>query len=83
MSLILPRRRFLAGLVGLVAAPAVVRAASLMPVHSPRVITIFIAPGVWLISEDGNRLISWWQDQAPVPGFGPWWVNRGPLVGSA
>lgn len=30
----LPRRRFLAGLVGLVAAPAVVKATSLMPVKS-------------------------------------------------
>jgi hypothetical protein len=31
-ALILPRRKFLTGLMGLVAAPAVVKAASLMPV---------------------------------------------------
>jgi hypothetical protein len=31
-QLVIPRRRFLAGLLGLVAAPAVVRAASLMPI---------------------------------------------------
>lgn len=31
-GLILPRRKFLTGLMGLVAAPAVVKAASLMPV---------------------------------------------------
>ena len=31
-DLILPRRKFLTGLMGLVAAPAVVRASSLMPV---------------------------------------------------
>lgn len=31
-DLILPRRKFLTGLMGLVAAPAVVKAASLMPV---------------------------------------------------
>lgn len=30
----IPRRRFLAGLVGLIAAPAVVKAASLMPVKA-------------------------------------------------
>jgi len=33
-QLILPRRKFLAGLVGLIAAPAIVRAASLMPVKA-------------------------------------------------
>jgi hypothetical protein len=33
-DLILPRRQFLTGLMGLVAAPAVVRATSLMPVKS-------------------------------------------------
>ena len=32
MTLVMPRRRFLAGLVGLIAAPAVVRAASLMKI---------------------------------------------------
>jgi len=33
-DLILPRRKFLTGLMGLVAAPAMVRASSLMPVKS-------------------------------------------------
>ena len=33
-DLILPRRKFLTGLMGLFAAPAVVRASSLMPVKS-------------------------------------------------
>ena len=33
-NLILPRRKFLTGLMGLVAAPAVVKASSLMPVKS-------------------------------------------------
>jgi hypothetical protein len=37
MSLVIPRRGFIAGLVGLVAAPAVVRASSLMPVKMPPV----------------------------------------------
>lgn len=32
-SLLLPRRKFLTGLVGLIAVPAVVKAASLMPVR--------------------------------------------------
>jgi len=32
VDLIMPRRKFLTGLMGLVAAPAVVKAASLMPV---------------------------------------------------
>ena len=33
-DIIMPRRKFLTGLMGLVAAPAVVRASSLMPVKS-------------------------------------------------
>jgi hypothetical protein len=33
VTIIMPRRRFIAGLIGLVAAPAIVRAASLMPVR--------------------------------------------------
>lgn len=40
MTLILPRRKFLAGLIGLVAAPAVVRAESLMRVVAPRLINV-------------------------------------------
>lgn len=36
MTLILPRRRFLAGLVGLIAAPAVVKTSSLMKIVAPR-----------------------------------------------
>lgn len=35
----IPRRRFLAGLVGLIAAPAIVRAESLMPVRTPKWVT--------------------------------------------
>jgi len=34
MTIAMPRRRFLAGLVGLVAAPAVIRVATLMPVKA-------------------------------------------------
>ena len=34
MSLILPRRKFIAGLAALIAAPAIVRAESLMPVKA-------------------------------------------------
>ena len=37
MDLILPRRRFIAGAVALLAAPAIVRYSSLMPVSQPRV----------------------------------------------
>lgn len=37
MALILPRRRFLAGLVDLVAAPAVVKASGLMKIVAPPV----------------------------------------------
>lgn len=33
-GLVLPRRKFLAGLAGIIAAPAIVRAASLMPVRA-------------------------------------------------
>jgi hypothetical protein len=35
-KLTLPRRKFLTGLVGLIAAPAIVRATSLMPVKAYR-----------------------------------------------
>jgi hypothetical protein len=38
MTLILPRRRFLQGLIGLVAAPAVIRAERLMKVVSPKIV---------------------------------------------
>lgn len=38
MALILPRRRFLAGLVGIIAAPAIVKAENIMKVASPRVV---------------------------------------------
>lgn len=34
MTIILPRRRFLQGLAALIAAPAIVRFESLMPVHA-------------------------------------------------
>lgn len=34
MTIELPRRKFLAGLAGIIAAPAIVRAASIMPVRS-------------------------------------------------
>lgn len=40
MTLILPRRRFLAGLVGLVAAPAVIKASSLMKIAAPRTLPL-------------------------------------------
>lgn len=41
MTLIIPRRRFLAGLVGIVAAPAIVRADNIMKVTSAPVLTDF------------------------------------------
>lgn len=45
-SLILPRRRFLTGLATLFAAPAIVRAASLMPVKAgPKYVTYDLLDG--------------------------------------
>lgn len=38
MALVLPRRKFLTGLVGIIAAPAVVKVESLMKVASPPLI---------------------------------------------
>ena len=45
MTLILPRRRFLAGLIGLVAAPAVVKASSLMKIAAPLAKQNLLLPG--------------------------------------
>jgi hypothetical protein len=55
-SSILPRRAFLKGLVGLSAAPAIVRAASLMPVQ-PWVERV-ICPTYWWESLPPG---SWWR----------------------
>jgi len=52
MSLILPRRRFLAGLATLFAAPAIVRASSLMPVKAME------AEGEWIVYQ------TWFPDDA-------------------
>jgi hypothetical protein len=45
MTLILPRRRFLAGLVGIIAAPAIVRADNIMKVASAPIAsdTVFVS----------------------------------------
>jgi hypothetical protein len=58
MTLVLPRRRFLTGLIGLVAAPAVVRAEVLMPIKvwtPPRDSLWGIPPFAVLSSEDPSE----------------------------
>ena len=56
MDLLLPRRSFLTGLgLSLLAAPAVVRAASLMPVRTP--ITLWTPPLV-VVQWDARRLMT-------------------------
>lgn len=49
MSLTLPRRSFLGALVGLIAAPAIVRASSIMPISAPRGLTF---RGIPLVFDD-------------------------------
>lgn len=57
----IPRRRFLAGLVGLIAAPAIVRAESLMPVRTPKWVTAWDLAagddrdGIYIMGERSDR----------------------------
>lgn len=56
-DLILPRRKFLTGLMGLVAAPAVVKATSLMPVKSFVEPQLYTFPNkVWVPRSSGVNL---------------------------
>ena len=59
-DLIMPRRRFITGLVSLIAAPAVVRAESLMPVK---------ALGAKPVQTFGAQLIAITQTSSPDGGF--------------
>ena len=49
-DLIMPRRKFLTGLFGLVAAPAIVKAANIMPVK--------VIKPKWYLADDGIGLVS-------------------------
>ena len=60
MDLILPRRRFIQGLVGLLAAPAIVRLESLMPVRA-------LDPEEW-IRADPVLTFQWLAGGKPIPG---------------
>lgn len=56
------RRGFIAGLAGILAAPTIVRAASIMPVSVPKVAPIipfaeWAPDGVWKACEFGDYLI--------------------------
>ena len=56
-DIILPRRKFLTGLFGLVAAPAVVKAASLMPVKAITQSELYTFPHrVWVPPNSGVNL---------------------------
>jgi hypothetical protein len=56
-DIILPRRKFLTGLMGLVAAPAVVKATSLMPVKSFVEPQLYTFPNkVWVPRSSGVNL---------------------------
>jgi hypothetical protein len=53
-DLLMPRRKFLTGLFGLVAAPAIVKAANIMPVKVPVKIPVKILEyGQWQYTEVG------------------------------
>jgi len=54
MTLELPRRKFLIGLVSLIAAPAVVKASSLMPVKVPKLAQPSIIVGDWTAFNVGD-----------------------------
>jgi len=56
-DLIMPRRKFLTGLMGLVAAPAVVKVSSLMPVKSFVEPQLYTFPNrVWMAPSSGVNL---------------------------
>jgi hypothetical protein len=56
-DLIMPRRKFLTGLLGLVAAPAVVKASSLMPVKVVTASELYTFPNrVWVPPSSGINL---------------------------
>lgn len=63
MTLILPRRRFLAGLAGIIAAPAIVRVENIMKVASAPVLTDFqnayVAAFDKALQEHLTRWIMW------------------------
>ena len=81
MTILLSRRHLIAGLVGLVAAPAVVRAASLMPVRSfERVVfdwggydQVFPAPS----GRPDDMVVSMFKETAsyPMPGWPGNWTS--------
>jgi hypothetical protein len=54
--MLIGRRSFLAGLGSLIAAPAVVRAASLMPVRAPK---LLLGPPNTLVVPRGSMLETW------------------------
>jgi len=56
-DLFMPRRKFLTGLLGLVAAPAVVKASSLMPVKVVTTSELYTFPSrVWVPPSSGINL---------------------------
>ena len=56
-GLLLPRRKFLTGLFGLVAAPAVVKAANIMPVKVVTTSELYTLPSrVWVPPSSGINL---------------------------
>lgn len=69
-EIILPRRQFLAGLgataIGAFAAPAIVRAASLMPVHA---YNPFSGDGAWLMDVDGKITSLYRENGADIDRF--------------
>ena len=56
-DLLMPRRKFLTGLLGLVAAPAVVKAANIMPVKVITTNELYTFPNrVWVAPSSGVNL---------------------------
>jgi hypothetical protein len=53
----IPRRRFLAGLIGLIAAPAIVRVTSLMPIKAAP--PVLVLPPVAIVRPDSSVTMLW------------------------
>ena len=50
-ELLMPRRKFLTGLFGLVAAPAVVKAANIMPVKAANIMPVKVIQPKWYLAD--------------------------------
>ena len=70
-DILLPRRKFLTGLFGIVAAPAIVKAANIMPVKVVTTSELYTFPHrVWVPPSSGVSLVQ--IREMLMPGYSKW-----------